>query len=159
MQSGTLGIYRFATERTENVKTMLDELKRESEEEGSSNRALGFIFAAVFLIVAVGPLFVGRPIRFWSLLVSVAFGLVALVVPAVLAPLNWLWTKFGLLLHKIVSPLVLGIMFYLVVTPMALVMRLLGKDHLRLRLDRDAATYWIERTPPGPLPETFVDQF
>ena len=137
----------------------MDDHRQDPVEQGSSNRVFGFVFAAVFLLLAVGPLFFGGPVRFWSLAVSVALGFVALVVPVVLAPLNRLWTRFGLLLHKIVSPLVLGIMFYLVITPMGLVMRLLGKDPLRLRRDQDAATYWIERTPPGPPPETFVDQF
>ena len=138
---------------------MSNDHNRESPNEGSSNRAFGFVFAAVFLVVAVAPLFVGRPMHIWSLVVSGAFGLTALVVPAVLAPINRLWTKFGLLLHKIVSPVVLGFMFYVVITPMGLVMRLAGKDPLRLRRDRAAPTYWIERTPPGPAPETFVDQF
>lgn len=119
----------------------------------------GLVFAAVFFLVAVGPLFVGRPIHLWSLVVSVTFGVVALIAPAVLAPLNRVWTKFGLLLHKIVSPVILGIMFYVVITPMGLVMRLLGKDPLRLRWEPNAASYWIERTPPGPPPETFADQF
>ena len=148
-----------ANQRTEHLRTMPDDLRRESREVGSSNRVFGLVFAAVFLLIAVGPLFVGRPIHFSSLVVSVAFGIVALIAPAVLAPLNRVWTKFGLLLHKIVSPVILGIMFYVVITPMGLVMRLLGKDPLRLRWEPKAATYWIERSPPGPPPETFIDQF
>jgi hypothetical protein len=138
---------------------MSDDLKRASREVGSSDRVFGLVFAAFFFLVAVGPLFVGRPIHLWSLAVSVAFGVVALVAPAALAPLNRVWTKFGLLLHKVVSPVILGIMFYVVITPMGLVMRLLGKDPLRLRWEPKAATYWIERSPPGPPPETFIDQF
>ena len=139
---------------------MLDDIKRESGDDGSSsNRSFGLVFAGVFLVIGAGPLFFGHSIHLWSLLLSAVFAVLALIAPAVLAPLNRLWTKFGLLLHKIVSPVVLGIMFYLVITPMGAVMRLLGKDPLRLRKDRDAATYWIERTPPGPPPETFVDQF
>jgi Saxitoxin biosynthesis operon protein SxtJ len=138
---------------------MLDDLRRDSREEGSSNRAFGLVFSAIFLLIALGPLLVGRSVHTWSLVAAGMFGVVALIMPAVLAPLNRLWTRFGLLLHKIVSPLVLGIMFFLVITPMGLVMRVLGKDPLRLRRDPGAPTYWIERTPPGPPPETFVDQF
>jgi hypothetical protein len=84
---------------------------------------------------------------------------VALLWPAVLAPLNRIWTRFGLLLHRIVSPVVLGVMFFGVVTPMGLVMRALGKDPLRLRFDPAARTYWIERRPPGPAPDTLNNQF
>src|SRR5215472_10062898 len=137
---------------------MLDDLKREPPEgESSSNRTFGLVFAGVFLLIGVAPLIFAGAVRAWSLLISAAFGIVALIAPAVLAPLNRVWTKFGLLLHKIVSPVILGIMFYVVVTPMGLVMRLLGKDPLRLRWEPNAATYWIERTPPGPPPETFID--
>ena len=142
-----------------NFKIMLDDLRRDSREEGSSNRAFGLVFSAIFLLIAVGPLLVGHAVNMWSFVAAALFGVVAVIMPALLAPLNRLWTRFGLLLHRIVSPLVLGIMFFLVITPMGLVMRVLGKDPLRLRRDPDTPTYWIERTPPGPPPETFVDQF
>ena len=85
--------------------------------------------------------------------------MVAVVYPQMLAPLNRLWFRFGLLLHKIVSPVVLAIMFFLVFTPTGMIMRALGKDPLRLRLDKNATSYWIERTPPGPSPESLGDQF
>jgi hypothetical protein len=80
------------------------------------------------------------------------------ISPAALAPLNRM-DAFRLLLHRIVSPLVLGVMFFGVVTPMGLVMRALGKDPLRLRFDRDARSYWIDRRPPGPAPDTLNNQF
>jgi hypothetical protein len=83
----------------------------------------------------------------------------ALLRPALLAPLNRLWTRFGLLLHRIVSPVVLGIMFFAVITPMAWIRRALGNDPLRLRFDREARTYWVDRQPPGPPPETLTNQF
>jgi len=91
--------------------------------------------------------------------VGAAFLVVAWLRPAVLAPLNRAWTRFGLLLHRIVSPIVLGVMFFVVITPMGLVMRALGKDPLRLRYDREARTYWIDRRPPGPAPDTLNNQF
>jgi len=138
---------------------MLDDLRRESRAEGSSNRAFGFVFAAVFLLIGAAPLAFGRPLHAWSLAVAAVFGVIAALAPALLALLNRLWTRFGLLLHKIVSPVVLGIMFYLVITPMGIFMRLLGKDPLRLKVDRNATTYWIERTPPGPPADSFIDQF
>ena len=84
---------------------------------------------------------------------------IALALPSVLTQLNRLWLRFGLLLHRVVSPLVLGIMFFLVVTPTGIVMRLLGKDPLRLRYEETASTYWIDRTPPGPAPESLDRQF
>lgn len=136
-----------------------ESLSRHEEVKGSSNRTLGLVFAAVFLIIATFPLFSGGALRWWSLVVASAFLIVALLAPAVLTPLNRAWTRFGLLLHKIVSPIVLGILFYVVVTPLGLLMRVLGKDPLRLHWDRQSPTYWIERRPPGPKPETLSDQF
>ncbi|MCK6431211.1 MAG: SxtJ family membrane protein, partial [Burkholderiaceae bacterium] len=97
--------------------------------------------------------------RWWSLVIAAAFAAVAFLLPNALTPLNRAWTRFGLLLHKIVSPIVLGFLFYIVVTPLGLLMRLLGKDPLRLRWDRQSSTYWIERKPAGPKPETLSDQF
>jgi hypothetical protein len=136
-----------------------ESLSRSEAPEGSTDRAFGLVFAAVFLVIAVFPLLFGGQLRIWSLAVSLGFGAVALVRPHVLAPLNRLWTQFGLLLHRIVSPAVLGIMFFAVITPMGVLMRLLGKDPLRLRFDTRSHSYWIERRPPGPKPDSFPDQF
>lgn len=126
---------------------------------GSSNRSFGFTFAIVFTIVALFPLMRGRPVRGWALIVAAAFLLAALALPRVLAPLSRLWLRFGLLLHACISPIVMGLVFYTTVTPIGLVRRLLGQDPLRLRFDRDAVTYWIERHPPGPAPDTMPRQF
>ena len=79
--------------------------------------------------------------------------------PALLAPLNRLWTRFGALLHRVVSPIVLGFMFFVVITPMGLVRRMLVKDPLRLRFDRQAGSYWVPRQPPGPPPQSLTNQF
>jgi hypothetical protein len=132
---------------------------REEAVRGSSERSFGLIFAAVFLVIAAFPLAFGGGVRLWSLGVAALFALAALAAPRVLAPLNRVWLKFGLVLHRVVSPIVLGIMFFLVITPIGLLMRALGKDPLRLRFDRGAATYWIPREPPGPPPDSFTDQF
>ena len=138
---------------------MHENLERDSVVKGPSDRNFGLVFTAVFLLIGVLPLAFGHALHVWSLIVAAAFGAVSAVAPGLLAPLNRLWTRFGLLLHKIVSPIVLGIMFFLVITPMGLVMRLFGKDPLRLRIDRSASTYWIGRTPPGPPADSFIDQF
>lgn len=127
--------------------------------QSSSDRSFGLVFAAFFLIIALLPLLHGHGPRLWAAGMSLAFGGIALAIPTILAPLNRLWTRFGLLLHSIVSPIALGILFYGVVTPTALIMRLLGKDPLRLRLDPSTPSYWITRTPPGPDAESLKNQF
>src|SRR5215470_6670348 len=101
----------------------------------SSDRSFGLVFTAVFLAIAILPWIFGRGLRAWSLGVAAAFGIFALLAPGVLAPLNKLWHQFGLLLHRIVSPIVLGVMFFVVITPIGLLLRALGKDPLRLRLN------------------------
>jgi hypothetical protein len=95
----------------------------------------------------------------WALGTAAAFLIPALLFPSVLHPLNRLWTRFGLLLHKFTNPIILGILFYLVFTPFGLVFRMVGKDLLRRRRDPNARSYWIERQPPGPAPETMANQF
>lgn len=126
---------------------------------GSSNLSFGFTFAILFALFGLWPLVRGRPVHGWALIVAVAFLVATLTVPHVLAPLNRLWLRFGLLLHACISPVIMGLVFYTTVTPIGLVRRLLGKDPLRLRFDRDAVTYWIERHPPGPAPDTMPRQF
>jgi saxitoxin biosynthesis operon SxtJ-like protein len=136
-----------------------ESLDRSEAIQGASNRALGLTFGAVLLIVGLYPWAFGNPVRWWSIVASTAFVLVAFVVPGVLGPLNKAWTRLGLLLHRITSPIVLGIMFFAVVTPTGLLMRLLGKDLLRLRMEPDSPSYWIDRQPPGPKPDTLPNQF
>ena len=132
---------------------------REESFQSLSNRTFGLVFAAAFLVLGVLPWAFGGPLRRWSLAAGVVFLAVAWAWPAALSPLNRLWTRFGLLLHRTVSPVALGIMFFLVITPMGLIMRGRGKDPLRLRFDRAARTYWIERQPPGPAPDSLNRQF
>ena len=90
---------------------------------------------------------------------AVVFLVIAYTYPQVLGPLNRLWLKFGLLLYKVMNPLVLGLLFFVTITPIGLVMRAFGKDFLRLRMDRGAKSYWIEREPPGPPPQSMKNQF
>lgn len=136
-----------------------ENLNREQEIEGSSDRTFGFVFAAFFLIIAAWPLLSRAGFRWWAGAIAAAFLLVALARPQLLAGLNRQWMRFGVFLGHIVSPIALGILFYLVLTPLALVMRLAGKDPLRLRFERGAASYWIERKPPGPPPDSMTNQF
>ena len=87
------------------------------------------------------------------------FLVVSLIRPGLLHPLNLIWFRFGMLLHRVVSPLILGLIFFVSVTPVALIMRVLAKDPLRLKFDREARSYWLDRDPPGPAPDSLKNQF
>jgi hypothetical protein len=132
---------------------------RELVSEGSSDRSFGLVFTAFFALVGVWPLVHKRPLRPWALFVSAAFLLVALAFPRVLHPLNLLWTRFGRLLSKVTNPIITGLMFYVIFTPAGLLLRLFGKDLLRLKYDRSAPSYWIRRDPAGLIPESMRNQF
>jgi len=136
-----------------------EDLSRDQEIEGSSDRSFGLVFTAVFLLIAIWPLFYRESPRWWAVALATVFAIIATWKPALLAGLNRLWLKLGLLLGKIVSPIALGILFYGVVAPIGLVMRLTGKDPLRLKLDSGANSYWILRKPPGPPPDSMTNQF
>lgn len=127
--------------------------------QGSSDRAFGVVFTVLFALMGLAPVISARPPRIWSLAIAGALLAVALVRPRLLAPFNRLWFMVGLLLHRIISPLILGLLFYCFFTPMASILRLLKKDLLRLRWEAGATSYWIERRPPGPAPETMRNQF
>jgi len=124
-----------------------------------SERSFGLVFATVFIITALWPMKDGGELRLWALGVAAAFLLVALVAPRVLRPLNLVWFKFGIILHGVVTPVVMGCLFFLTVTPVGMLMRATGKDPMRLKRDASAASYWVTRTPPGPTPESMKNQF
>lgn len=130
-----------------------------SEVAQGSERGFGLVFAVVFAIIGVWPLLAGAGVRIWSLIIAAGFLAAAFFAPRLLAPLNRLWFKFGILLGRIVSPVVMAIIFYVAVLPTGLVMRALGKDLLRLRFDPEAKSYWIRRDPPGPAPDSLKHQF
>ena len=136
-----------------------EDLDRKQETQGSSDRAFGIVFAVFFALVALSPLRSHHPVRWWAFPAAGLFLLVGLLKPVWLHPLNKYWTKLGLLMGRIVSPVVTAVLFYAVVTPTALLFRILGKDPLRLAHDASARSYWIERQPPGPAPETMANQF
>ena len=110
----------------------------------SSNRSFGIVFFVVFFIIAVYPIFKGGDIRTWSIVISLIFLVLGILNSKLLLPLNKIWFKFGLFLGKLVSPIVMGIIFFLVVTPIGLFMKLLGKDLINLKLNKKN-TYWVEK--------------
>ena len=112
-----------------------------------SNRSFGIVFFLVFFLIATYPLINGNEIRLWSLVISIIFLLLGLINSKILNPLNKLWFKLGIFLGKIISPLIMGIIFFLVVTPIGLLMRLLNKDLLNLKFNNNRS-YWIEKTGP-----------
>lgn len=125
-----------------------------------SERSFGLLFFVVFLIAAA---------YFWHkdfsdswahacIALSLVFLLAGLFAPALLRPLNKLWFQLGLLMGRVVSPIVLGILFFILITPIAILMRVFGRDELKLK-KREVSSYWVERQPHGPAPESFKDQF
>lgn len=133
--------------------------RQDDNQKPSSDRFFGLTFFGFFLVVALWPLLRHGPVRLSALGLALAFLAASLAAPTLLGPLNRLWLKFGALLHSITSPVILGVMFYLVITPFGVVMRLAGKDLLRLKLDPDCPSYWIKRDPPGPAKNSLNRQF
>ena len=113
----------------------------------SSNRSFGIVFFIVFILIALYPLLNGQEIRLWALIISAVFLILGLLKSKLLTPLNKLWFRFGIFLGKIISPIIMGFIFFLVVTPIGLIMRLLGKDVLNLKYNKEKS-YWIEKDGP-----------
>ena len=113
----------------------------------SSNRSFGIVFFIVFLLIALYPLLKDNDLRIWSLVISFIFLILGLINSKILTPLNRLWFKFGLLLGRFISPLIMGIIFFVVVTPIGIIMRLLKKDLLNLKYNKKE-TYWIDKSGP-----------
>jgi hypothetical protein len=125
----------------------------------SSNRSFGLVFGGVFALLALWSWY--KAGTWWPvhLAISAVCTFLAVFFADVLAPANRIWTKLGFLLAKIVNPIVMGLIFFVVFTPVAMFLRARGKDLLRLKFDRNAASYWINRDPPGPAPESMKEQF
>ena len=111
----------------------------------SSNRNFGLVFFIIFLIVSLWPLTYEGPIRIWTVIISLVFLILGLMNSKLLTPLNKLWFKFGIILGAIVAPVVMGVVFFLVVTPIGLVMKIMGRDLLNKKYDKKKRTYWIKR--------------
>lgn len=136
-----------------------EDYHRKDDIKVGGEKSFGIVFAVVFTIIGLWPLWGASAPRWWALIVAGIFLVAGFVAPKLLRPLNLLWFRFGMLLHKIVNPLVMGLVFFVTVTPTGLIFRLLGKDPLRLKLEPDAESYWIKRDPPGPDGPSMSNQF
>ena len=135
------------------------QFRAEAPAKASSPRAFGILFTAVFTIIGLWPLVHGGDIRIWALIAAALFLAAAFLLPRVLSPLLWLWMQLGNVLHKVMNPVMLALMYYLAIVPTGLIMRAFGKRPLRLYYDKAAPSYWILREPPGPAPDTMKNQF
>ena len=118
------------------------------QNEKPSEKSFGVIFSIVFLIVALYPLINSEGLRIWALVVSIIFFLLAFLAPKILVLPNKLWFKFGLLIGSIIAPIVMAFVYFVTVLPTGLIMRLLGKDLLKQKLDKNAKSYWVKRSEP-----------
>ena len=142
------------------MATALEPKQTVVAERQGSDRSFGYVFAVVFAVIGLFPLWRLEAPRWWSLALAVGFAICAALFPHVLNPLNRGWLAFGKLLHRIVSPVVMGAVFFLAVTPTALIMRLRGRDLLLRRWRPDLSSYWIEREAvTQPPSETMKKQF
>jgi predicted membrane metal-binding protein len=137
----------------------MSEFSGYTEIKMGSERSFGLVFAAVFLIVALFPQTGDGGVRIWALVVAAAFAVAAFSAPLFLRPLNRLWFRVGLLLNKIVSPIVMGVIFFLTVTPIGLIMRARNGDPLKQKLDPDMETYWIAVDPEYAARSSMKKQF
>lgn len=135
------------------------EFRSHLEIKTSSNRSFGLVFSAVFALLGAASWY--KSGAWWPVhgIVAAAFLLLAIIRPAALAGPNRLWTKLGLLLSRVVSPIVMGIIFFVIFMPIGIILRWRGKDLLRMKFDKAASTYWIVREPPGPAPDSMGEQF
>jgi len=129
------------------------------EVETLSDRAFGCMFATIFVIIAIWPIFSGGRLRLWALVPAVVFLLAAVLWPRGLYALNRIWFRIGLLLHHVVTPIVMLAIFVLGVVPTALIMRMRGKDPLRVDPMRRGESNWVVRSPPGPAPDSMKRLF
>jgi len=123
-------------------------------------KSFGFTFAALFLVIAGWPwIFRGETPRYWALAFAVFFAAAPFMAPRTLGPLNWLWFHFGRLLHGVVNPIIMALIFCLGILPIGLLLKASGKDLLRLRWQPEETSYWIPRVPPGPRQGSMSKQF
>lgn len=135
------------------------ELRSEVRVVVSSDRTFGLVFSGFFTIVGAFPLLRSASPRWWALLVAAVFLVLALTAPRVLHPFNLMWARLAVILHYVVSPVAMALLFFLAFLPVGLLLRLFGKDVLRLRREPESSSYWIVRNPPGPPPASMTEQF
>jgi len=138
---------------------MHESLDREDDIKVGSERGFGIVFACVFVVIGLWPLLDSAPIRWWALIIAAVFIGCAFLISIALRPLNILWFKIGMLMSKVMIPLTMAMLYYLTVVPMGLLMKMCGKDPLNRSFDKTASSYWIDREPPGPAPESMKYQF
>jgi hypothetical protein len=136
----------------ENLTTQ-DEVRR------GSDKSFGLVFSFVFALLGLWLLLSAQRIQLWPFVICILLVLVSFTRPQILAPFNKLWFLFGRLLHSFVSPIIMGLIFYTTVTPIGLIMRVLGKRPIPLKFNPETKSYWIKRDPPGPEPESMTQQF
>lgn len=136
-----------------------EQLDRDEEVPRASERSFGILFAIVFTIVALWPLMSGTHIRLWAAAVAVGFALLAFFQPRALRPLNSAWLALGRVLHRVVSPVILGLVYITTVIPTGLFLRLTRRDPLRLKMDRAATSYWQKRDPADSPLNSLKNQF
>lgn len=125
----------------------------------ASNRSVGIVLAVLFGVIGAWPMLSNELPRIWALGLAAGLMAFAIVWPRALAPVAWFWLGLGKVLHVVVSPIVLGLMYIVAVIPTGLYVRLSGKDPLRLKRDSEASSYWIRRDPPGPDSQSLRQQF
>jgi hypothetical protein len=130
-----------------------------SQPKMGTEQNFGRVFAAVFAIIALWPVLRGGQVRLWSLATATVLLAVTLMAPRTLAPLNRIWFQIGISLSKVMTPLVMGVLWLVVFIPVAFLMRVFGKDSLRLKRELAGKSYWLERSPPGPVAGSFKNQF
>ena len=134
----------------------MSEYKQYIEVESGSEKSFGIVFAFIFLLISLYPLVDNKDVRLWSVIISLIFFLLAYVVPKVLSIPNKLWFRLGMFLGAVFTPIVMALVYFTTVVPIGLIMRLMGKDLLRQKLDKSTKSYWIERNEPmGSMKDQF----
>lgn len=136
-----------------------EQLRQETSAKESSDRLFGGVLVIVFALIGLAPLFSGAPARVWALTAAGILAAATLLAPSVLGPLKRAWLALGEVMRRAMTPLILAFIFFVVLMPLGALMRLFGKDLLRLRWRSEASTYWIERPPGSPAASSFKDQF
>ena len=138
---------------------MLEPKKKKNPIAGSSNKSFGLVFTVFFTFLGVYPLYYHNPVRIWAIASAAALLLITLTFPSLLTYPNKLWTLIGLLIHKVTNPVIMGLIFFFLITPIALIMRITGKIPLKLKFERNIDSYWILRKDIIPQSENFKNQF
>jgi hypothetical protein len=141
------------------TQTRIHESFDQEKANPASDRSFGLVFAVAFALIGFWPMTAGRGAHVWALVLAIAFLAAALANPRVLHPLNRLWFRLGQLLHHVVTPIVMGLIFFFGILPTALIMRTRRRDPLRIDARKPGETNWIIRTPPGPAPDSMKHLF